>query len=144
MPKRSTSRRAPSWTRSSLSTLSAEPGLTGVIGSTAPPERLEACLSALEPQIQGVEVLVHEAIASPPSIRDRYPWARFTTSEGALVPHLWRDGIDAARGSIHWSQDRLRVPGKSVVPLSLALDSARAGWVGTMDGRILHVAVPDE
>jgi hypothetical protein len=76
--------------------LSTEPGLTVVIGSSAPPERLDACLSALEPQIEGVEVLVHETVTSPPSLRDRYPWARFTTSEGALVPHLWRDGIDAA------------------------------------------------
>jgi hypothetical protein len=78
--------------------LSTEPTLTVVIGSTAPPERLDACLNALAPQLDGVEVLVHEARASPASLRERYPWARFTTTEGALVPHLWRDGIDAARG----------------------------------------------
>lgn len=78
--------------------MSTEPTLTVVIGSTAPPERLDACLSALEPQVDGVEVLVHEAHASPASLRERYPWARFTTTAGALVPHLWRDGIDAASG----------------------------------------------
>jgi hypothetical protein len=78
--------------------LSTEPTLTVVIGSTAPPERLGACLGALESQVEGVEVLVHESVASPPDMRERFPWARFTTSPGALVPHLWRDGIDAASG----------------------------------------------
>jgi hypothetical protein len=77
--------------------LSAEPTLSVVIGSTAPPERLEPCLAALAPQVDGVEVLVHETTESPAALRERYPWARFTTTPGALVPHLWRDGIDAAR-----------------------------------------------
>lgn len=55
---------------------------------------------ALAPQVDGVEVLVHETMPSPAALRERYPWARFTTTEGALVPHLWRDGIDAARGEL--------------------------------------------
>jgi hypothetical protein len=80
--------------------LSAEPALSVVIGSTAPPERLEACLAALAPQVDGVEVLVHETTESPAALRERYPWARFTTTPGALVPHLWRDGIDAASGDV--------------------------------------------
>lgn len=80
--------------------MSAEPTLTVVIGSSAPPERLDACLAALAPQVDGVEVLVHEAVASDAALRARYPWARFTTSDGALVPHLWRDGIDAATGDV--------------------------------------------
>jgi hypothetical protein len=78
--------------------VSAEPTLSVGIGSCAPPERLEACLAALAPQIDGVEVLVHETLESPTALRERYPWARFTTTPGALVPHLWRDGIDAATG----------------------------------------------
>jgi hypothetical protein len=78
--------------------LSTEPALTVVIGSSAPPERLDACLAALAPQVDGVEVLVRESVASPASLRVRYPWARFTESPGALVPHLWRDGIDDAHG----------------------------------------------
>ena len=80
--------------------MSAEPALTVVIGSSAPPERLDACLTALAPQADGIEVLVHEAAPSPAELRDRYPSVRFTTTEGALVPHLWRDGIDAAGGEI--------------------------------------------
>lgn len=55
-------------------------------------------MAALAPQVDGVEVLVHETLESPTALRERYPWARFTTTPGALVPHLWRDGIDAARG----------------------------------------------
>jgi len=80
--------------------LSAEPALSVVIGSTAPPKRLGACLAALAPQVDGVEVLVHETIESPAALRERFPWARFTTTPGALVPHLWRDGIDMARGEV--------------------------------------------
>lgn len=78
--------------------MSTRQALSVVIGSSAPPERLDACLEALANQLDGVEVLVHEAVPSPASLRERYPWARFTTTEGALVPFLWRDGIDAAGG----------------------------------------------
>lgn len=85
---------------SSISSSSAEPTVTVVIGSNAPPERLAACLEALEPQRDGVEVLVHEAEASPSELRERCPWATFTTTPGALVPHHWRDGIDAASGEL--------------------------------------------
>ena len=81
---------------SSISSSSAEPTVTVVIGSNAPPERLAACLEALEPQRDGVEVLVHEGEASPSELRQRFPWARFALAPGALVPHHWRDGIDAA------------------------------------------------
>ena len=85
---------------SSISSSSADPTVTVVIGSNAPPGRLAACLEALEPQRDGVEVRVHEGSPSPPELRGRFPWATFTTTPGALVPHHWRDGIDAARGDI--------------------------------------------
>lgn len=85
---------------SSISSSSAEPTVTVVIGSNAPPERLAACLEALEPQRDGVEVRVHEGEPSPPALRERFPWAAFVTSPGALVPEHWRDGIDAASGDV--------------------------------------------
>lgn len=85
---------------SSISSSSAEPSITVVIGSNAPPERLASCLEALEPQRDGVEVRVHEGAESPQDLRDRFPWASYTTSPGALVPYHWRDGIDAANGDI--------------------------------------------
>lgn len=85
---------------SSTSSSSPDPRVTVVIGSNAPPERLVACLDALEPQRDGVEVRVHEAEASPAEVRGRFPWATFTAAPGALVPHHWRDGIDAASGEL--------------------------------------------
>ncbi len=82
--------------------MSADPSptVTVVIGANAPPERLEACLAALEPQREGVEVLVHEGHASPTALRERFPWAHFETAPGLLVPEHWRDGIDVATGDI--------------------------------------------
>lgn len=85
---------------SSISSSSADTSITVVIGSNAPAECLASCLEGLEPQRDGVEIRVHESIASPPELRERFPWATFTTSPGALVPHHWRDGIDAAQGEI--------------------------------------------
>lgn len=85
---------------SSISSSSADPTVTVVIGSNAPPERLVSCLEALEPQRDGVEVLVHEGEASPPAVRERFAWATFAVTPGALVPHHWRDGIDTAAGEI--------------------------------------------
>lgn len=74
--------------------------VTVVIGSNAPPDRLERCLAALEHQRDGVEVLVHESEPSPHELRARFPWARFTHAPDRLVPEHWRDGIDAASGEI--------------------------------------------
>lgn len=86
--------------RSSISSSSPDPTLTVVIGANAPPERLAACLEALAHQRQGVEVRVHEASRCPDELRQLFPWASFTTTPGALVPHHWRDGIDLARGKL--------------------------------------------
>ncbi len=82
--------------------MSADPSptVTVVIGANAPPERLEACLAALEPQREGVEVLVHEEHASPTALRERFPWAHVETAPGRLVPEHWRDGIDVATADI--------------------------------------------
>ena len=85
---------------SSISSSSADPTVTVVIGSNAPPERLATCLHALEPQREGIEVLVHEDEAGPSELRERFAWATFAVTPGALVPHHWRDGIDAARGDV--------------------------------------------
>ena len=70
-----------------MSTSLADQTVTVVIGSNAPPERLAACLEALEPQRDDrVEVLVHESEASPPELRARFPWATFTVNIlGALM-----------------------------------------------------------
>jgi hypothetical protein len=78
----------------------SQPTVTVVIGSNTPSDRLAACLQALEPQREGVEVLVHEGETSPTELQERFSWARFTTVPGQLVPEHWRDGIDLAQGEI--------------------------------------------
>jgi len=80
--------------------LSAEPAVSVVIGAAAPPASLEACLAALEPQRDGAEVLVVEAVPAPAALRERFAWAQFIARPGRLVPELWREGIDASRGEI--------------------------------------------
>ena len=96
----------------------SQPTVTVVIGSNAPPERLAACLEALEPQRDGVEVLVHEGEASPAELRTEFAWARFETAPGRLVPEHWRDGIDAATGEI--------------VALTIAQMIPAPDWIATM------------
>jgi len=55
--------------------------LSIVVASNGTPGSVEACLAALEGQVDGAQVIVQER-------------------PGALVPELWRDGIDAATGAI--------------------------------------------
>src|SRR5918994_4283533 len=81
-------------------TAGREPTVSVVIGSNAPPERLAACLEALEPQRDGVEVLVREGKESPTDLRERFSWADFAAAPDQLVPEHWRDGIDRASGEI--------------------------------------------
>ena len=100
----------------------SEPTVTVVIGSNAPPERLAACLEALEPQREGVEVLVQEGHPSPAELRERFPWADFAAAAERLVPEHWRDGIDRASGDI--------------VALTIAQMIPAADWIATM--RTLH------
>ena len=103
-------------------TAGSEPTVTVVIGSNAPPERLAACLAALEQQREGVEVLVREGEASPTGLRERFPWVDFEVSAGRLVPEQWRDGIDSATGEI--------------VALTIAQMIPAPNWIATM--RALH------
>jgi hypothetical protein len=95
-----------------------QPTVTVVIGSNAPPERLAACLEALEPQRDGIEVLVREGQASPTELRERFPWAQFDLAPGQLVPEQWRDGIDRATGEI--------------VALTIAQMIPAPDWIATM------------
>src|SRR2546423_10597244 len=76
------------------------PTLSIVVGSNGAPEALEGCLAALAPQVDGSEVIVCEPAPSPPGLRERFPFARFHVRAGALVPALWRDGIDASTGEV--------------------------------------------
>ena len=79
---------------------SSRPTISVVVGSSGSSSNLPNLLAALEPQLDGVEVLVCEAVPSPPEMRAAYPWARFIERRGLLVPELWRDGIDESSGEI--------------------------------------------
>jgi hypothetical protein len=94
-----------------------------VVGANAAADRLEPCLAALEPQREGVEVLVQSGEETPAALRERFPWARFTHTPGQLVPQHWRDGIDAAAGEI--------------VALTIAQMVPAPDWIATI--RRLHV-----
>jgi hypothetical protein len=84
---------------SSSSSRGTKPSVSVVVGSTSPPASVAACLSALEPQRDGADVLVCEAAAAP-ELRERFPWATFIERPAATVPELWRDGIDGSEGAI--------------------------------------------
>ncbi len=77
---------------------SSGPSLSIVVGSNGAPGSVEACLAALAEQVDGAEVIVCEPQASPAELQARFPFASFLERPGALVPSLWRDGIDAASG----------------------------------------------
>jgi hypothetical protein len=80
--------------------LSADTALSIVIGSNGAPGSVEACLQAVAPQAEVAEVIVCEPVASDVEVRRRFPFARFLERGGAVVPELWREGIDAWTGSI--------------------------------------------
>lgn len=106
-------------TPSSTSSSSAEPTVSVVVASNAPAEALERCLAALEPQRgDGVDVLVYEGRPSPTALRERFRWASFVERPGALVPELWRDGIDESAGD--------------VVALTIAQMRPAPGWLAAI------------
>jgi hypothetical protein len=74
--------------------------LSIVIGSNGAAGSVEGCLSALAAQADGAEVIVCEPAASPEAVRRRFPFAGFLARPGALVPVLWRDGIEASTGDV--------------------------------------------
>jgi hypothetical protein len=76
----------------------ADSPLSIVVGSNGAPGSVEGCLAALAGQTDGAEVIVCESAASAPEVRAAFPAVRFLERPGALVPELWRDGIDAATG----------------------------------------------
>jgi hypothetical protein len=101
-----------------MSTSSASPPILSiVVASNGAPGSVEECLATLEGQLDGTEVLVCAPEVSSESVRRRFPFARFLEREGALVPELWRDGIDAASGE---------AVALTISPMRLAPD-----WVAT-------------
>jgi hypothetical protein len=76
----------------------ADPQVSIVVASNGAPGSVEGCLTALAGQLDGAELIVCEPAAS--EARASFPFARFVERPGALVPELWRDGIDASSGRV--------------------------------------------
>lgn len=110
-----------------MSASPAEPGVSVVVGSNGAPDALERCLAALAPQLDGAEVLVCEPEPTPDGVRARFPFARFLERPGALVPALWRDGIDASRGRI--------------VALTISPMKPASNWLETIRAELTHADV---
>ena len=85
---------------SSSNVPTGQPDVSVVIGANAPEPLLERCLRALEPQRERAQVIVASTMRASEGLRTRFPWAEFCERPGALVPALWRDGIERARGRI--------------------------------------------
>ena len=93
--------------------------VTVVIAASAPHANLAVALASLEPQLDAnVDVIVCEAQPSDASLQDRFRWARFVTLVGALVPELWREGIDRSAADI--------------VALTIAQMTPASDWIATI------------
>lgn len=80
--------------------VTADPEVSVVIGASGSESSLVRCLEALDRHRRGAQVIVVEAQPSAAALRSRFPWAEFHERPGSLVPELWRDGIEKARGRI--------------------------------------------
>ena len=101
-----------------MSSSSAErPTLSIVVGSNGAPASVEVCLAALEPQVDGAEVLVCEPAASPPDVRERFPFARFGLIN-VRDPKAGRDFVEGLRDrvttAVRWPSRRKKdlAPGR--------------------------------
>ena len=105
------------------------------MGSNGAPGSVEACLAALAGQVDSVEVIVCEPSASGAGAS--FPAVRFLERAGALVPELWRDGIDAATGddvALTISPMRPAPDWVATLRARLAEDDVVAGAIDPGDG----------
>lgn len=107
---------------STSSASSVPPTLSIVVASNGAPGSVDRCLAALEGQLDGAEVIVCPRAADAIA-RRRFSFARFLQPRDALVPELWRDGIDAATGE--------------AVALTISPMRVAADWVPTLRGLLV-------
>ena len=117
-----------------MSTSSTDVALSVVVGSNGAPGSVDRFLEAVAPQIGAdVEVIVCESVASADGVRLRFPAVRFLEREGALVPALWRDGIDEARGDVVLLTISPMLPAPDWVATALRLSSEADAVGGAID-----------
>ena len=79
-------------------------------------------MASLAPQIgSDVDVIVCEAASSDDAVRAQFPFARFETRPGLLMPELWQAGIELSSGEI---------VALTISPMEVASD-----WVETIRDR---------
>lgn len=105
----------------------AEYALSVVVGSNGAAGSVEGFLEHLEPQVDGAEVVVCESTASTAAVQERFPFARFLERPGALVPVLWKEGIDNTSG---------RLVALTISPMRPAPD-----WIATIRAQLERVDV---
>ena len=111
--------------------------LSIVVGCVGAPEGAVPCLEALAPQLDGAEVLVCAPASASEALRERFAQVSFHERSGALVPELWRDGIDLARGEVVALTISPMVPAADWVATARAgalRHGAYAGAIDPMDG----------
>ena len=98
-----------------------------VIGSNGARGSVQRCLEAIEPQREGTEVFVCEPHASAEQVQARYPWATFIERRDALIPELWRDGIERSSSQL--------------VALTISPMVAAPDWVAAIRTELRHADV---
>lgn len=76
------------------------PTISVVVGCVGAPEGAATCIEALRAQLGDGELLVCAPAPASAQLRERFAGVAFHERHGALVPELWRDGIDLARGPV--------------------------------------------
>ena len=101
------------------------PHLSIIVAASEGSNGLTTCLNALAPQRrEGVEILVVAADQESLEGVERLGAARKVRSAGRLVPEIWRDGIDAARGDLVALTTADHVPDRGWVRAILASHSS--------------------
>jgi len=109
------------------------PSLSVIVASNGTPGAIEGCLASLEEQVGETEVVVCPVERLPEDLRARFAFATFAEPREALVPELWRDGIEASSGeAVALTISPMRVSTDWVATLSRLL-SANDAVGGAID-----------
>lgn len=101
------------------------PQLSIVMAAGEGSRGLTACLESLGRQRnEAIEVLIVTADPALLEAAARFEWTRSVPSDGHLVPELWRDGIDAARGDLVALTTADHIPDRGWVQAILASQSS--------------------
>ncbi len=116
--------------------------LTVVVGCVGPACGAVACLEALRSQAFDGQLFVYSPTSVPAELKESFPEVRFYERPGALVPEMWRDGIEQAAGAVValTSSPMIPTPGWAAFALTEATRTGViAGAIDPLDG----IPLPD-